>query len=681
MTRKRHWLQQYKYKKGHTYQGPIGSSEPVPSAPPEAPARPWLPRLTQKDYDLVVKKDPQGNPSLPDCEGVCSGAKLLRPKKSPECVTEKNLEGDGSGENRLLHKDKNTNMWNMCIKEHIEMKNTCKLPQFKVCDEKQKGLCWSQALRCTNCKYKSNRFKLYEEVKSNSRGPKYAKANLALQAGLQECAIGNYKARVLLLSTNTPAPSRSGMQKAANRVAILSTEAAEADLAERLRNLNEISKARNNKDSSINIKIDTRYNTNRVAVRGKFGQSATQALGIAIEGHTDQKQIIAVCLENKLCQKGALLRAKGERVSCPGGHDGCTATRQMPAPFSEHDIGKKLAEDIIKQNVKIKFVTTDGDSRSSQGVAEAMNIYDPTVKVTRLADTTHLAQSLFRKANKAPFSDTMFAAPTKEERNEQQKMFSLDLMHRCHKIYKTMFANFAGNISEIGAKMPAVIDTTIQCYEGNCVNCKKSSIVCKGGKKSWTINSENLKPCSISYFHMTESDKDLLRDVMNFYLGKDSLDLIKFNTNTNKNEAANRAISSSLAKNVRYSRNAKARALSAVCRLNKGAGIAMSETLAYLGCQLSKGGRVAYGMHRVQCEQRYNANYSKSESRKRARLHNKISHMRDYFRCKQLRKQGDYLKRQLDPPLKLRHRKAKHDHNYCERPFVEVSDHRYSAME
>lgn len=705
MGRKKTWLSKYKFQKGHPCLAPAYKFQKdhpclAPAYSPGSPAlshdedtsRTWMPRMTQEDHSLVVKLDPKGRPSLPDADGVCTGAKVLRPKSRLEDTTKQYLHGDGSGEMRFLHRDKTTEMWNLCILDHAERVGyKCGVPQFEIHKEKQKGLCWIQSLRCTLCDYISLPHKLYEEVPSRARGPKYAKPNLGLQVGLQECAIGNTKARILLLSTNSPAPSTSAMQKASNKVGTITSGAAEEDLARRRLKLKEINKMRNlPQDSPVNVSVDVRYNTCSITSRGKMGQSATQAIGVAIENHTDAKQIVGLCLENKLCHHGAWLRSNGCQVKCPGGHPACSATKNMAEPFSEQDIGGKLGQDLANQGILIKHVTTDGDGRSAQGISAAMKELDPLWQVTRQADTTHLGQSQFHKGIKATFSDSMLPGTTKEEKKEQQKMLALDIKHRCHKIYKNMFQEMTGDIHKITKRMPTVIECTLDCYAGDCCRCRKQSIICTGGKNNWMSQSMYLQACGVTSLIISHEDRQVLRELLKFYLGNGALKLIKLNNNTNKNEAVNRAISSSLPKNVLFARNAKARALSAISRLNKGAGNALVESLKSVGSPVSKGGRVAKAMRHLETNAKYHQAYSKSGPSKLARYRARYNQMKEYFACKRQKKVGDYAKRQLDPGhprskqtstnMRKTSQRLQIEHSYCEKSFCQRSDHQYSLL-
>ena len=67
----------------------------------------------------------------------------------------------------------------------------------------------------------------------------------------------------------------------------------------------------------------------------------------------------------------------------------------------------------------MRYITTDGDSRSAAGVAETMRLLDPMLKVERQADPVHLGQAQFRQCYKAQFSERMF--PTSKTREQRQK--------------------------------------------------------------------------------------------------------------------------------------------------------------------------------------------------------------------------------------------------------------------
>ena len=202
MSNRKQWFKKATLKAGHTYHAPgsrcQGSAKVASSH--------WVPRLTLEDQSLMVTEALGEGMALPDKEGISRDVKTLA---DPTTLY---LNGTAEGEMRLLHKEKMVHMWNTCIREHASrVGNTCGIPEFAVNHERQKGLCWIQALKCTNCGYASHKLILNKEVESKGRGPKPPRPNMGLQTGLQECPMGNTKARLLLANTNTPPPSLSAL--------------------------------------------------------------------------------------------------------------------------------------------------------------------------------------------------------------------------------------------------------------------------------------------------------------------------------------------------------------------------------------------------------------------------------------------------------------------------------------
>ena len=626
--------------------------------------------MSFEDYSMVVKTAADGGISTPDVDGVNSAIHVLRPKpESQDEATSEYLKGDGKGEMRLVHIDKFLEMFNTSLQEHLD--SSCKHPLFEVASEAKKGLCWKMALKCKNCKYVSIQYKLYEEViSSGKRGPKFAKPNLGLQVGLQETPISKSQARILLACMNTPPPCDSSLQQAANKVGELTSLAALKDLQDRCDKVKYINKLRGlPEEAPINISIDVRYNSNTIASRSKMGQNASQSIATCIENQTDKKQILGLSMANKLCHKGATLRSKGKKVSCPG-HPGCSANQKSVVPFSEYQLGKNLGTDLARQGVRVKYATTDGDARSAEGVSDAMLAIDSSCKVERQADTTHHSQSLYRQVIKAKFSEGMFPGHTKAVRTRQQQMFARDVKHRCRRIHQEMYRTAAGSLETLQKRMPATIEATIECYSGNCDNCRKHSVVCPGGKKCWRLKSHCLTGCNATELSLTDEDKAILRSLINFDLGKKALNLKKTNCNTNRNEAVNRSLSASLPKNVNFSRNAKARALASVCRLNKGKGKSIIDSLEVVGSPVSKGGRVAKSFNQLQKICKYYKTRSQSKKVIAQRTKRMLSQMHEFLNAKQDPQSSDYCKGQLDPevdlpaPVIVLRKSVRLDHSY-----------------
>lgn len=634
------------FKKGHSGFGrAVGDRE--------IEVKPQIKRLTKTVFSKVAKLAPTGLLYAPDADGQPGPVTLLRPKGGTEEVTDLYMQREPNceiNEMRLINKAKNALLWNTTFREHTQVAK-CDDPHFTVCKEIKKGLGWRQSLKCTNCDYISQMFKLYNEVPHEGRGPKTASCNSGLQVGLQDSAIGNTKARLIIASTNTPPPALSGMQKLSSSVGRVTNAVNAQDMMSRKQEVTRTNQLRGlPANSPINVSMDVRYNSSTIISSHKMGQNASQAIGISLEHQTDKKQIVSFHMQNKLCWVGAYLRNHGFHVDCPG-HADCTATMCEADPLSEKVIGEKIGADLAESGLLVQYVTTDGDARGCEGIRTAMERVHPTVQVERQADTTHLGQSQFRQTIKAEFSEGMFPGTTPERRKEQQKFLGLDMKNRCHAILSILHKTYAGNIHAIAKKMPKIIETILDCYSGDCSGCRYNGVTCGGGrKKNWWNQSLYLSRCGLTGLTVTLADRAILKALLQLRLGVESLRMTRLNLNTNKNEAVNRGLSASLPKNVNFSRNCIARASSAIHRLNHGAGASLIKKLEAVGSPISKGGHVARAVKHMQTASQYHLSYTKKSSTKVLKKYNKIRHMQEYLRAKYLRRvRPDYKKGHLDP--------------------------------
>lgn len=656
------------FKAGHPRIDPSGPKEdhnyaiPAPPAPPAPPVQNeepnacrWQRRLTQDEFARVVKVGPAGLYKVPDADGHSGNVKILRPKPSPPSQCEEYLQqpNEGPGEMRLLNSDLNLAMYNQVIMEHASQGAACRIPQFTIVKEMKVGVCWKQSLGCNRCDYRSGMFKLYKDIPTpGKKGRRAAAPNAALQVGLQDSAIGSTKARVLLAAMDTPPPTRTAMRKMSNRVAAATSTLNKEDMSRRLQQCRETNVLRGlPHEAPINASVDVRYDTNTFGSRNKMGQNATQAVGLLIEQQTDKQQIVSMHLDNKLCWVGSWLRRQGFDVECPGGHPDCTATISPYEPMSERRIGECLGKCVSLEEILIKHVTTDGDGRSAEGIAEAMKQLRPLWKVIRQADTTHLGHGVFTHTLKASFSNTMFPARTKVNKKEQQKLLGLDLKTRTHMIYTGLYKKHGGYIPAIILDIPKVLEATVRCYGGDCSQCRAHSVVCSGGKKrNWWSRSQFFRTLGLKKFHMSQADQQILKELLKLRIGESALQSTRFNMNTNKNEGSNRGISASLPKNVNFARNAVGRAHSVVHRLNYGIGESLVRKLEAIGSPITKGGRVARAVYSMQIENRYQQEYAKSNRARRNRAIRKAAQIKAFYKAKRVRQQRDnYIKSQLDP--------------------------------
>ena len=611
----------------------------------------WMPRLDREDFSRVVQETSGGLFTVPDADGISGGSKILRPRPNRGLtLTESYLQPDEnqglSSEMRLLNVGKNAQMWNECYTEHAEQ-NMCPSPQFQMYQEQQIGLCWKESLKCVNCEYHSRMYKLYSEIETGHCGQRAATTNVALHIGLQDTTTATTKFRHILTAMHTPPPSHTGLQRTANKVAALTAQATMDDLRMRRQRSKETNTLRGlPEDAPINISVDVRYNsTNLKNTYSCGGQNASQALGTAFSWQTGQREIIAFQLDNKLCKLGSSLRSKGLNVTCPG-HVGCTANVPATEPLSEYRIGKRIGDSLARDGVAIKYVATDGDALASRGIQDAM---PAGMETERQSDTTHLSQTQFRHIMKASFSSMMFPGENAARRTENRRLFAEDVKTRCQMVYTSVHMLHDSDETAIATRMPDVIQATLDCYAGSCANCRRHAIVCRGGRRNWWNTSPHLKACGLTRVNMTDGDRSTLQGLIEMRLGHVALHLTRRRLTTNPNESANRAFSASLPKNVKFSRNALGRVCSVIDRLNYGAGESMLRKLENVQCPITKGGKVARAVKRIQQDVMYQREYARQPAVRRHRRATKSQRMKDYFKAKQQRSVLDvYRKRQLD---------------------------------
>lgn len=549
---------------------------------------------------------------------------------------------DRYGSMRLIHLKKNCELWNHAIREHRRTARTCQNPQFWPSEEQKRGLVIAQRLQCMNCDFVTPLFKLYEEVDvpvPSKPGPKPAVQNVALQNAIVDTTIGQSKVRSLLSSLDLAPPAKSHMHQTSKLVGDELVKLGQLDMSEKLAQVTK-------QDKTLHIAADTRYNTSRPASSRRTGVSTTsQAITLALEKNSGQNYIVSSFTQNKLCPKGAFLQSQGQQdVTCPGGHPDCIANVNKLDSLTEFTAGQQIGEQLMHHGVTVTHCTTDGDSRFVKGLEEAMK-----TKVQRLADTVHLGQTQVKRAKKRSFSDSLFpGVKTKKAKEQCKHALAADLKNRSSVILKNMHKQYKGDTDLIKAAMPAVVDAVVMCYSGNCSRCLHfSGGTCAAGDSSdnWIMKSRTLSEQHISVLQPNQTDVQQIRDILNIVLGEEGIEKTKFMTNTQLNEAANRALSATLPKNIKFSRNLEARKARAILKWNNGPGVATAKQNVHLGLPTSQGQR--------QYLQRQQQEHDMMRRRVRnanvqARRHKRDSKLRLERVARMKTRGSDYRKHQLD---------------------------------
>lgn len=589
----------------------------------------WLPRQPEDAFRKLVKEQ-GGLYTVPDVHNKSGTAKILRPSAGPTFPLP---DPEVSSDSLITDRQMLLKCLNGIITEHSKS-NVCTNVNIIYKKEIKKGCSARISFGCSGCSFVSSMFPLYKAVDKPGPGAKQAAVNLGLQAGLQETAIGNFKLRVLLSGGSVYSPAASGMQTTANRVASETTTLNKRDMVARLKDLRQINRQRGVEDpNEFNCCFDGRYDSPTLAVRHKMGQSCSQGTGVLRETTTSTNQIVGLSLLNKLCWTGQYLKHRGFNVKCPGGHDGCTANMQPSDNISERKMANNIGQDIESEGMVVKYMVTDGDSTSVEGMADA---FLKGTKVIKQADPVHRGQTIIRYAQKASFSKGMFPPPVKKiTAAEMKKHLAIDIKNRSSLVMKGLFSKYNGDTDKIATKLIPTVDSIIACYNGNCTRCRYQMTGCGGGKwNSWWARSQNLNALkwTSGSINMTTGDKLLMRSLLELKLSASALSEMRMQQTSNPAEAFNRALSARLPKNVTYSRNAEGRVHATAHSLNNKIGHSIIQKVHHLGTEV--GPQSTRTLQQIEKRVDYFTEYKKTHkaqllSNRKLQIKNYVSKKRD----------------------------------------------------
>ena len=439
---------------------------------------------------------------------------------------------------RLLHLQKTAHLWNEAIHEHRKYSRYCKGKlMWDMAGEVQWGLGWKERLKCLRCDYVSERHKLYDEVPSDRPGPKAATCNYGAQVGMAHTSVSNTGLAKILLAANTPAPSLSSMQAAANKVGSILENTNNKSMDNIRQELYTVNKLRGLPgDTPIDIETDCRYNNPVYSGVGKTPfQPATQCTQLVVENSTSRKQVVAVTNKSKLCQTCAKYG--------PAYQHNCKANLATDATIGdERRWAAECLKDLKRDGITVHHVTTDADSKSfaaAQDVhkAEKSESLPPKQQI----DTRHVTSSQRRHVKLTRFSTTMFPRRTAEHRKSDQNRFSIDIPARCHAEHAAALEKSGGDTEEAAKLLKHAKSAIAQCYTGDHSQCEKHSLVCAAKPhNNWVLHSGVL-PADFR-IKPTQGDRLLLMKLINYRLGPHILSKMKHLLNTQKTESVNRAV-------------------------------------------------------------------------------------------------------------------------------------------
>lgn len=551
--------------------------------------------------------------------------------------------------NRIVDIKKMVWVMNELFKAHTSRLEKCINLNIKICKEVKQGLAWSFQFKCINCGFVSKLYSTFNEIPKTKKS---AAINTNLAIALMDTSMGVSKARLLFTSLDIPPPTKSLLQRLTDKVSQDIIRLNEADMAEKRRIVqrhNLEAGVRNPKH--IDVSMDGRYNARGFKSSYKPGQSSSQAYTVAIENMTKERYIIGLAVENKLCWTGAWLRNRGFDVLCPGGHVDCTANIPYLQPHSERRMAYKIAEDLSLEDFWIRTVTTDGDSKIYLGLQDFYEKLRQAWHVSHQQDPYHLGSRQEKKARTAQFSAEFLPdhLQSKEARQRALAAVSKDIRARSSAIIEELTRLGNGDVVKMLPKLPSVRAATILCYSGNCSVCPGESLVCSGVSEGcWWVKSAYLPTHGISRLKMNKNDISIMEVILQMRLSEMAVASVSSNTSTQKAEAFNRAVVSTLNKETNFSRNFGGRLAAQVHKTNNTMSTSVKRKLHCIsGTTLSE--TSSHHLDQISKSASYHKTYKSTGAYKKKRIANRarLEFEHHLLRSKDS-EEADYIKGQAD---------------------------------
>ena len=216
-----------------------------------------------------------------------------------------------------------------------------------------------------------------------------------------------------------------------------------------------------------------------------------------------------------------------------------------------------------------------------------------------------------KSVKKKIFSAGMFPGRTVAAQKKMQGNFANDLATRCHAEHAAAMSASSGDTGKANKRVMIAKEAIISCYQGNHEGCRRKSQVCKVKKTSNWVSKSPYLPDD---FKIKPKQKDIeqLNESIDYRLGHDIMQKVKYLQNTHKVESVNRAIGITNPKNMIFTRNARGRASSAVHAVNDGVAESIASTCRESGTELTKG--VTRGLLALSRQNHLRKTYKKSKT-------------------------------------------------------------------
>lgn len=561
-------------------------------------------------------------------------------------------------------------MWNNGFREHARKYPDC--DGVLLCDldgEEKRGFSTRLSLACSKCKFKSNRFSLYEEIETGRAGRKASKLDTSVHVGLSQTPISHTGIRKIFLSGNIQVPVSSSLQRRSNIVLDKVQKVNKTDMQKRRNEIVEINALRGKENPhAIKMQSDGVYNNPLYSGVGRTPfQPATQTIYSGAENETEKHSILAINVKNKLCSKHSSLDVNKDSGRL---HDQCNEMCSANIPMvksigDEYTWARELLMDLKSDGIEVEHIVTDPDSSAYKAAQDLYEQGETQTEPEHFIDTRHLSDNSRKTVKRNKSILKLMPGTTEKGKQKLLDNFAVDLAERCNKELSMAVKFYAGDFPKVKNRISHIVDVIAKCYMGNHTECKKKSFACNGFKGLWLTG----RPFLPVTFKITYSKQHLeaLRPMINKRLGPKELDKTRLNMNTNFIEGFNRSLRRSLPSNVTYKRNVSGRAHAAVHSVNCGPGESILELCSALHCEIPVGSSAYKSLKNIQKYDIRRKEHKKSSKYKAFRAEKRLKLYKLYEKLSEI---VDYEKNML-----LREVRAKEDlkSKHSEHPYAKDS--------
>ena len=504
---------------------------------------------------------------------------------------------DKKDEYFICHKESMEALCNRGFKGHFKSNPKCegelklkKTLQFGV----STGWCWY----CETCPYECKQEKLWVSVERAGPGVRASSLNRSLGAGMAWAGVGPTGTREILAHCGINPGSRSCMQENHNLACDIIAETGDDVLAFQRQSV---------KGHPLAVATDCQYPT-RQGKDTPF-QSSNQAVSSTIDTVTGM--VLTVITANKLCKRASTRMIEGEMPDCPNHADGskCTAnTKITQAIGDEPERFRETARIFRKDGLEVKFVTSDGDTKLGPIIQEEFGS-----EVEHFRDIRHFSSTIKNGIIKSVFSDKMFKCKLKKNVPHLQRRFAEDVRKRIsfmfkHAVKMTKDLPDEERKSEMLNRLNGKSNVIVKCMNNDHSECDE--FLCEQWKKVRRIKTSRYK--------MKQSDKKILKAVIDRWLCKNGILQTWRNEDTQKCEALHRMYLKSCPKHLTFVRNYRARILRAA--LVKNLGFEGSTTLILHRVGHSISGNVKKKFSEFDKTRAYGSKYQSTSKAKKRRI-------------------------------------------------------------